>query len=292
MTVSKNDPTVLREVEPPPVVQKAAPSVLASLGRQGFLFSDGSSDFIRDTVAGIAAGLSEHLRPGQLSSTGNYSHIAPSRVDINANTKTAYDFFVSRGWSEAQSLGLVANLIHESGLNPQVRPGDGGLAVAIGQWHPPRQAICLAKLGYDLRTATLEQQLAFVDYELRNNEAKAGQLLAGATDPRDAAAIVSTYYERPLDRAGSAVARAGTAAGLAKKFLSPDPAVAKKPEPGAPASGPDSAVGRTADLAEAAPGPASAAKPNHKSMNAHGTNAQSAVVAARPFVPSPASAMS
>lgn len=109
---------------------------------------------------------------------------------------TARGFFESRGWSSAQSAGIAANLIKESSTNPRA-VGDGGLAYGIAQWHPDRQANFTTVIGGDIRSSTLEQQLTFVDWELRNTESKAGDRLKRAKSPEEAAGIVSRYYERP-----------------------------------------------------------------------------------------------
>lgn len=109
---------------------------------------------------------------------------------------TARGFFESRGWSSAQSAGIAANLIKESSINPRA-VGDGGRAYGIAQWHPDRQANFTTAIGGDIRQSTLEQQLSFVDWELRNTESAAGNRLKQAKSPEEAAGIVSKFYERP-----------------------------------------------------------------------------------------------
>ena len=49
----------------------------------------------------------------------------PSRV------KTAADYFQGQGWSRAQAVGLVANLLKESNLNPRA-VGDSGMPMGSG----------------------------------------------------------------------------------------------------------------------------------------------------------------
>lgn len=109
---------------------------------------------------------------------------------------TARGFFESRGWTSAQSAGIAANLIKESSINPRA-VGDGGRAYGIAQWHPDRQANFTTAIGGDIRSSTLEQQLTFVDWELRNTESAAGNRLKQAKSPEEAAGIVSRFYERP-----------------------------------------------------------------------------------------------
>ena len=109
--------------------------------------------------------------------------------------KQAQAFFESKGWTKEQAAGLVGNLITESKLNPTA-VGDNGKAYGIAQWHPDRQAKFAQEYGKDIKNSTFEEQLEFVDWELRNNEKAAGQSLAGARSASEAAAIIDKQYER------------------------------------------------------------------------------------------------
>lgn len=119
------------------------------------------------------------------------------------------------GWSKEQAIGIAANLHQESSFRPDA-VGDGGRAYGIAQWHPDRQADFQAAMGKPIQGSTLEEQVQFVDYELRKGkERAAGTRLQAATDAASAASVVSQYYERPADRAGEARRRGATAAGWA-----------------------------------------------------------------------------
>jgi hypothetical protein len=133
---------------------------------------------------------------------------------IGATAGPMIDYFVSRGWTRAQAAGIVANLQSESGLDP-TRLGDKGLAYGLGQWHPDRQANFARVMGHDIRNSTLGEQLAFVDWELRNTEAAAGARLHQAQRPGEAGTVVSQYYERPRDVAGNIAARSALAERMA-----------------------------------------------------------------------------
>lgn len=111
--------------------------------------------------------------------------------------KEAYEFFKSKGYTDAVSAGLVANLMKESGSNLKTDAvGDSGKAYGIAQWHPDRQALFAQKFGKDIRESTLQEQLEFVDYELKTTESAAGASLAGVEDPQLAAALIDKKYER------------------------------------------------------------------------------------------------
>lgn len=122
-------------------------------------------------------------------------------VTPTANAKSAYDFFVERGWKPHQAAGIVGNLMQESGMRTTARNAgdgsDGSDSIGIAQWNSDRAARLkrfAAARGadwHDFRT-----QLEFVDLELRTSEGKAGQALANAKDVREATAAI-VGYERP-----------------------------------------------------------------------------------------------
>lgn len=109
----------------------------------------------------------------------------------------AMAFFKSQGWSDAQAAGIVGNLQAESGKNLNTKAvGDSGKAKGIGQWHPDRQKKFAELTGKSLDESSLEEQLRFVDWELKNTEKKAGDKLKEAQTAAQAAAITDKYYER------------------------------------------------------------------------------------------------
>jgi hypothetical protein len=128
----------------------------------------------------------------------------------------AFRFFKQAGWSDAAAAGLAANILRESNGNVSAT-GDGGAAYGLAQWHKDRQQAFRLWAGKDIRdsSVTFEDQLAFMNYELRQGREKsAGDALAGANTPGDAGAIVSSKYLRPGDAAGEAALRASLATRL------------------------------------------------------------------------------
>lgn len=120
----------------------------------------------------------------------------------SGNAKIALDYFVQQGWSPAQAAGLVANLQAESGqnLNPAaLNPKEQ--AYGIAQWRGTRQQDFAKEMRKPLQGSSLQDQLQFVQHELNNKEARAGQALKGAQTAEDAAAIVDHYYERSSGQA-------------------------------------------------------------------------------------------
>jgi hypothetical protein len=119
----------------------------------------------------------------------------------------AMAYFQAQGWSKEQAAGLAANISRESNFRPDA-VGDNGKAYGIGQWHPDRQAEFKKKFGKDIQGSSMEEQMAFMHYELtQGNERKAGNILRGTTGAAEAAAAVSSHYERPADKAGEAAKR-------------------------------------------------------------------------------------
>ena len=119
------------------------------------------------------------------------------------------------GWSREQVIGIIANVHKESSGNDKAT-GDHGHAYGLGQWHEPRQADFARIFGHDIRSSTHEEQIDFINWELRHSEGRAGQALMGAKNAAEAAAIISKLYERPADRGGAdSMARANFAAAMA-----------------------------------------------------------------------------
>ena len=122
-------------------------------------------------------------------------------VSGNAATQQAMQFFQSKGWTKEQAAGIVGNLQTESGnFAPDVisgrRKGDGGKAVGVAQWHPPRQANFQRVMGKPVEGSSLQEQLEFVNWELNNTEKRAGNILRTMSDAAQAAEAVDKFYER------------------------------------------------------------------------------------------------
>lgn len=151
------------------------------------------------------------------------------------SARQAVAYFVSQGWTTAQAAGIAANLQAESGFRVDA-VGDGGQAYGIAQWHPPRQADFARAMGKDIRGSTLDEQLAFVQWELTNTEKRAGDKLAACLTANEAGACVSRFYERPEDADGEAMKRAALAAKIAADYM--PPTLERDPRPDVPADTP------------------------------------------------------
>jgi len=188
--------------------------LMSLFGRAGFEFVGGES--APAVAVAPASGAPAPAGGGPVSS------------DMRSRIDHAMRFFTSKGWTREQAAGIVANLKQESGLSSNPRgPNDGGAAFGVAQWHGDRQAMFRKVFGKDIRSATLEEQYAFVDWELRNSHARAGNMLRRASSAREAGAVASRYYESPAAadreaaiRGASALAISAGAAGAGQMLSS------------------------------------------------------------------------
>lgn len=130
--------------------------------------------------------------------------------------RQAYNFFISKGWTPAQSAGIVANLKAESGFQTTAH-GDVGYkpkttsgvqtvgSHGIAQWNGDR--LLKLKNMYGNNWTNFYNQLEFVDWELNNTHKTAGNNLRKAKTAEQAADIVVRQYEIPKDKDGASRTR-------------------------------------------------------------------------------------
>ncbi|OYN91200.1 phage tail tip lysozyme [Parenemella sanctibonifatiensis] len=144
------------------------------------------------TLAGLCAAL--------LLATGVAVSGATTASAAN-NNEIAWNFFRSKGLSEAQTAGLIGNFIHESGsdpINPAAVQYGGGPGRGLAQWEGSRRTDLenfAAQRG--VAWSNLQLQLDFVWLELQGTERNAYNQLLTTSTPADAAVSVRIYYERP-----------------------------------------------------------------------------------------------
>lgn len=125
------------------------------------------------------------------------AYIAKSHGGAAAGGGSISSLLQNSGWTAAQSAGIIKRLMIESGMNPAA-VGDGGQAYGIAQWHPDRQANFARWAGKDIRGSSVEEQIAFMNYELtRGLEQKAGDRLRQTGNASDAYNTFTKDYERP-----------------------------------------------------------------------------------------------
>lgn len=143
----------------------------------------------------------------------SYSFDKESKA-AKARGVTAANELVKLGWSPAQAAGIVGNLYHESGVNPNsVQKGGPGRGIAqwsVGERWATFQSWAASR---GLVTSSLDAQVQFLNYELTvGSEKSAGAALKKTTSVTQAAQVFMTKDERPQDQsAGAQNNRAQTA---------------------------------------------------------------------------------
>ncbi|OHX37842.1 hypothetical protein BJL95_04520 [Methylomonas sp. LWB] len=101
---------------------------------------------------------------------------------------------MQKGWSKEDAAAIAANISRESGFDTQAS-GDKGTAIGIAQWHKPRQNQFKQLFGKNLSDSTFEEQVAFIDWELKNSHRRAGQAIKSASGVDAKTAAVEQTYE-------------------------------------------------------------------------------------------------
>lgn len=121
-----------------------------------------------------------------------------SKIDRQNKEQYSYQKMLSYGWTPTQASAIVGNLKHESGFRTDVE-GDkgykGGSSFGIAQFRGAR--LVSLKNTYGNNWKDLDNQLEFVNEELKTTHKKAGDRLRKATTIYDAGRIVSDDYEIP-----------------------------------------------------------------------------------------------
>jgi hypothetical protein len=205
------------------VVAAAGAAGVAAAGIAGYEFEKRNANALHKAdpganVASVLAGGVEAPSSGGSPASGDwfkkifgYGGRGSGYTDQTRNADIGT--LMNLGWTRPQALGMVANIARESGGSAGIT-GDGGAAYGLAQWHPDRQAAFAKWAGHDIRDpkTTREEQLGFMDYELRQGgERGAGNALKNVSDAASAAAVVSKMYERPADKEGEASRRADLA---------------------------------------------------------------------------------
>ena len=153
-----------------------------------------------------------NLSSGKLAITSGNSGV----VTGNANQDAIYSYLSQQGFNDAAICGILANIQHESNFNPNA-VGDGGTSYGICQWHNERntslQNYCNSN-GLDYRT--VEGQLSYLMYELKNNYTGVYNTLKSVPNTQQgayqAAYEWTVKFERPQNMESAGQNRGNTAA--------------------------------------------------------------------------------
>lgn len=128
--------------------------------------------------------------------------------DLNGSSLKNISYVKKRLWEEfkitdIQFCGVAGNFVQESAFNPTAQgnssPVIGGKGIA--QWTDERRIAAEKKLGKPLIKATLEEQVDYLIYELKNTEKAAMTALKNTYTVSDAVDV----FQRKFERAGKPV---------------------------------------------------------------------------------------
>ena len=132
----------------------------------------------------------------------------PVQAQAADNNLTAWNFFRAKGFTSAQTAGLIGNFVVESGadpINPAAVQYGGGPGRGIAQWEGSRRdALYAYANSRGLAWYNLQLQLDFVWKEFMGPESYAYSKLKATTTVSGAAVAVRQYYERPSVHADQA----------------------------------------------------------------------------------------
>ncbi len=137
-------------------------------------------------------------------------------VHAASNEETIFNFVTNEmGMNSAAGCAVLANVYAESSFRPDLW-GDGGTSYGICQWHNSRftrlKTYC-SNNGFDY--TSLNGQLHYLDYELKNYYPSVYNELANAANTPDGAYAAASYwcinFEVPDDRYNKAVYRGNLA---------------------------------------------------------------------------------
>lgn len=176
---------------------KSAAASVVSAGKSAALAVENAASSAASSIENYFTGKS--TTPTSAAPTSKPTALDNKQVKIGKAEKGTADqaiaYLVSKGWSKEQAAGIVGNLVIESQLKTDA-VGDSGHAYGIAQWHEDRQAIFQKQYGKDIHDASFMEQLAFVDWELKNNEKRAGDLIKKTQTASEAAQVDDQKYER------------------------------------------------------------------------------------------------
>ena len=113
------------------------------------------------------------------------------------NQQQAFNYFVTKGFTSAQSAGIVGNLIQESGVNPLRNEMNNGPGRGIAQWTVnERWAVLLRYAASRGDSGSLALQLDFIMAELTGTYPSTLADLKATTDLKSAVDVFLTEYER------------------------------------------------------------------------------------------------
>jgi hypothetical protein len=108
----------------------------------------------------------------------------------------AIEQLMGYGWTKDHAIGIAANIEGESGFKHRQKQRGGGGGYGYAQWDKSRRGNFSDLFGHEMEKSTRQEQIAFMDWELRHTEKKAGDKLKKTTNAADSTSVVLRDYER------------------------------------------------------------------------------------------------
>jgi hypothetical protein len=106
-------------------------------------------------------------------------------------------YLIGKGYSKANASGIAGNIYVESRYNP-LAVGDNGFSFGLAQWHKSRwEKLNEWAKKNSINPNTIQGQLEYLDWELKNTETNAYKKLIESKTPYDSAFNFAKYFERP-----------------------------------------------------------------------------------------------
>lgn len=153
------------------------------------------------------------LEPGDVGYVAPAAPVKPG--DVGTGKDIAAKLVASGKWTPAQAAGIAGSFLQESGGRADAKNASSG-AYGLGQWLGGRRKDFEDYSGKKLEGSSLDDQIAFFNYETTHKEKRAGDMLRAAQTPEEAARIHSQYYERPGAAEANNARREALAANIAK----------------------------------------------------------------------------
>lgn len=148
-----------------------------------------------DRIVGVAEAVTGNGPDAKRGASSGAGAPKTSKEQI-ARGRYIADKLIQMGWTPEQAAGIAGSILQESGGNPNaVNPTSG--AQGIAQWLGSRKRDFETYAGHSLSESTLDEQIAFMNYELtRGKEQAAGRAIRATSTPQEAAVQHSLKYER------------------------------------------------------------------------------------------------
>jgi lysophospholipase L1-like esterase len=144
------------------------------------------------------------------------SKLSPSQT---ATSNTIIDFFIGKGLTKEQSIGIAANLQAESGYRTGAI-GDSGTSMGLAQWHNERMENLKSwTTENNLDPMSVNGQLEYLWHELNTTHKRAMNSIRSAKTPGQAAYAFTVDFEVPSNKHSKGLERAGIANGLANGLI-------------------------------------------------------------------------